>query len=173
MTTWRLQSRPAHPAGPWALWHTRSRADHRDVTDLDHKTGLVILDDERCWQLLETHQVGRLAVAIANLPDIFPVNYRVDGRSIVIHTAPGTKLAAGVLGRGVAFEVDELDEERRLGWSVVVQGPAEELTTSAEKMAAEELGVDSWSEHPKYRFMRITPTRVTGRSTEGAVPPPE
>jgi len=141
------------------------------MTQRDDKTGLVILNEETCWQLMATHEVGRLAVSIANLPDIFPVNYRVDGRTIVIQTAPGTKLAAGVLGRGIAFEVDQLDDERRLGWSVVAQGPAEELTTTSEKMTADELGIDSWSAHPKFRFMRITPTRITGRSTDGASPP--
>ena len=64
-----------------------------------------------CWLLLGQSEVGRLAVAIRNRPDIFPVNYAVDGESIVINTAPGTKLAAAVLGRSVAFEVDLIDPE--------------------------------------------------------------
>ena len=30
-----------------------------------------VLDEHECWELLRSHAVGRLAVAIANRPDIF------------------------------------------------------------------------------------------------------
>ena len=41
-----------------------------------------------------------------NQPDIFPINYVVDHGAVVFRTAEGTKLAAAVLGQGVAFEID-------------------------------------------------------------------
>ena len=71
--------------------------------------GLEVLDLDTCWQLLDTHHVGRLAVSIANQPEIFPINYVVDDQSLVFVTAEGTKLAAAVLGTGVAFEIDSAD----------------------------------------------------------------
>ncbi|MEO8330084.1 MAG: pyridoxamine 5'-phosphate oxidase family protein, partial [Candidatus Nanopelagicales bacterium] len=37
------------------------------------------LDREACWSLLRLADVGRLAVIVDAHPDIFPVNYAVDG----------------------------------------------------------------------------------------------
>lgn len=92
----------------------------------DPRTGLVELDEEECWRLLAGEQVGRLAVIVGTHPDIFPVNYRVWNRRIVIRTEAGTKLAGAVLDRFVAFEVDEVDVADHSGWSVVVAGTAHE-----------------------------------------------
>ena len=80
------------------------------------------LSQSECWDLLRREVVGRLAVAVANIPDIFPINYIVDHGSIVFRSAPGTKLAAAVLGRGVALEIDGYDTIDTTAWSVVVKG---------------------------------------------------
>ena len=125
--------------------------------------GLEILDEETCWQLLSTSYVGRLAVSIANQPEMFPVNYAVDGRTLVFVTAEGTKLAAAVLGEGVAFEIDAADPLFHTGWSVVVRGHAREIEQMDELMAAQELPLASWSSHDKRRWVRIEPLTVTGR----------
>jgi hypothetical protein len=132
---------------------------------VDPRTGLVSLSDDECWQLLRSHELGRLAVAADGRPDIFPVNYAVDGSDIVIRTAAGFKLAAAVLGPGVAFEIDGYDEERRAGWSVVVHGPAAEIEQTEELLRAEELKLEPWAEGDKPRYLRITATEVTGRRT--------
>ena len=116
-----------------------------------------------CWHLLRTVEVGRLAVAIRNRPDIFPVNYVVDAETILINTAPGTKLAAAVLGRAVAFEADVLDTVERSAWSVVVKGTADELTSLDDLIEVEALDIESWSPTEKRRFLRITPESITGR----------
>ena len=81
------------------------------------------LPEERCWELLADHDVGRLAVSVMNRPDIFPVNYVVADGAIMVRSAPGQKFAAATLGTAVAFEVDALDETTKTGWSIVVQGP--------------------------------------------------
>ncbi|MEZ5248043.1 MAG: pyridoxamine 5'-phosphate oxidase family protein [Ilumatobacteraceae bacterium] len=60
---------------------------------------MLVLGTDECWQLFRSAEVGRLAVSISNHPDIFPLNYVVDGESIVFRTAPGTKLAAAVPAR--------------------------------------------------------------------------
>lgn len=131
------------------------------MTDGEHR--LDALDTDECWRLIARSTVGRLAVSIANHPDIFPVNYVVDAGTIVVNTAPGTKLAAAVLGHGVAFEVDELDHDTHTGWSVVVKGEASEIEDLAGLMNAEELGIETWATSDKTRFVRITPVEVTGR----------
>jgi len=119
------------------------------------------LDEHQCWELLRSQEVGRLAVAIANRPDIFPINYVVDHASVVFRTAEGTKLASAVLGESVAFEIDgEADGE---AWSVVVKGPALEIERMYELFDALELPLYPWHAAPKHRFVRILPEHVTGR----------
>ena len=121
------------------------------------------LTEERCWQLLEQKRVGRLAISIQNEPDVFPVNYRVDNGRLYVQTAAGIKLAAAVLGTAVAFEVDAIDEENELGWSVVVKGAAKELETLDDRLLAEDLHIEPWARGQKNRFVEIVPTKVTGR----------
>ena len=119
------------------------------------------LDEHQCWELLRSQEVGRLAVAIANHPDIFPINYVVDHASVVFRTAEGTKLAAAVLGESVAFEADgETDGE---AWSVVVKGQAVEIERMYELFDAVELPLYPWHAAPKHRYVRIVPELVTGR----------
>jgi hypothetical protein len=86
------------------------------------RLGMTVLDTKTCLELLRAESVGRLAVAIHDHPDIFPVNFVVDRGTVVFRTAEGTKLAAAVLGRGVAFEIDGLDDAERQAWSVVIKG---------------------------------------------------
>jgi nitroimidazol reductase NimA-like FMN-containing flavoprotein (pyridoxamine 5'-phosphate oxidase superfamily) len=121
------------------------------------------LTTEDCWELLTFTDVGRLAVSIGDWPDIFPVNYVVDDRSIVFRSAEGTKLAAAVLGRAVAFEIDGYDPNAGEAWSVVAKGPAIELGSMTELFAAEDLPLFPWHASPKPRYVRIRPQEVTGR----------
>jgi len=122
---------------------------------------IVELDEHQCWELLRSQEVGRLAVAIANHPDIFPVNFVVDHASVVFRTAEGTKLAAAVLGESVAFEVD--GETGGEAWSVVVKGQAVEIEKMYELFDAVELPLYPWHAAPKHRYVRILPEMVTGR----------
>jgi nitroimidazol reductase NimA-like FMN-containing flavoprotein (pyridoxamine 5'-phosphate oxidase superfamily) len=125
--------------------------------------GITVLDQHECWELLRSAEVGRLAVSILERPDIFPINHVVDRGRIVFRTAAGTKLAAAVLGRAVAFEVDGYDPAKGEAWSVVVKGRARELEAMQEVVDALELPLFPWSAGPKPRFVRIDPDSVTGR----------
>jgi uncharacterized protein len=124
-------------------------------------TGIATLSTEECLELLASQTVGRLAVSIRDHPDIFPINYIVDRGGIVFRTAEGTKLAASVLGRGVAFEVDGLD--RQEAWSVIVKGHAVELQRMQELFEATDLPLFPWHAAPKHRFVRIVPMEMSGR----------
>ncbi len=124
---------------------------------------LTELSTKECWEVLGRRSVGRLAVAISYEPDIFPVNYGVDDATIVVRTAAGLKLAASVLGRAVAFEVDEVDEEQRIGTSVVVRGRAVEIERIEEVVEVERLGLEPWAAGARDRYLRIVPTHISGR----------
>jgi len=125
--------------------------------------GVSLLEPHECWELLRSTEVGRLAVAVMNQPDIFPVNYVVDHGSVVFRTAEGTKLAAATLGQGVAFEVDGYEPGNGEAWSVVLKGRAVEIAKMHEVLAATDLPLFPWQASPKPRFVRIDPESVTGR----------
>ncbi len=125
--------------------------------------GMIELSTSECWQLLRRAEVGRLAISISDHPDIFPVNYVVDGESVVFRTAAGTKLAASVLGTAVAFEIDGYEPVDGDAWSVVVKGTAREIEHMIEYFDAEELPLFPWNAAPKPNIVRIEAVEVTGR----------
>ena len=127
------------------------------------QNGMEELSAAECWRLLRDHEVGRLAVSIADHPDIFPINYVVDGDGIVFRTGAGTKLAASVLGRGVAFEIDGYDPIAGDAWSVVVKGHARQIEHMIEYFEADNLPLFPWHASPKPDIVRIEPAEVTGR----------
>lgn len=127
------------------------------------RTGLEIIEEAECWELLATRSVGRLAVSVMNRPDIFPINYRVTDGTVLLRTAAGMKLAAATLGTAIAFEVDELDEQTRHGWSIVIHGTAHEVSGVEDRLEAEDVAVEPWAESQKDRFVRIEIEEMTGR----------
>lgn len=133
---------------------------------IDGRTGLERLTREECLERLGAQQVGRLAVVSASRPLIFPVNYAMDGESVVFRTAAGTKFDAAVRGMAVAFEIDEFDAEHRTGWSVVVTGRAEEVVSEAHRDRLAHLPLRPWAAGPKDNWLTVTPTAITGRRVQ-------
>lgn len=119
------------------------------------------LDEERCWALLAANSMGRLAAAAAGEVDIFPLNYVVDGRTLVFRTAPGTKLVELTIHSNVALEIDGYSEVE--AWSVVVKGRATVIDARVEQEAVERLPLAPWIPTAKHVFVRITPNEVSGR----------
>jgi hypothetical protein len=138
--------------------------------DTDPKSGSTILSADACWALVRTTQLGRLAVSVANRPDIFPINFLVDHGSIVFRTAEGTKLAATATSPNVAFEVDGYDTAASQAWSVVIKGRAEEITGLYDLLESATLPLFPWQPGPKDRFVRIVATETTGRQFRVADP---
>jgi nitroimidazol reductase NimA-like FMN-containing flavoprotein (pyridoxamine 5'-phosphate oxidase superfamily) len=128
--------------------------------------GIEVLEATTCWELLRSTEVGRLAVSFGDQPDIFPVNFVVDHGTVVFRTAEGTKLAAAVLGRGVAFEADGYDADAGVAWSVVVKGHANEIERMQDVFDAADLPLFPWHAAPKHRFVRIEPEDISGRRFE-------
>jgi nitroimidazol reductase NimA-like FMN-containing flavoprotein (pyridoxamine 5'-phosphate oxidase superfamily) len=127
------------------------------------------MSEGECWAELSSRTLGRLATSVDGYPDIVPVNYIVQRRTILIRTAEGTKLASATINPRVAFEADDHDVAQ--GWSVVVKGQAHVLSSSEELAAAERAQVLSWVLTPKQRFIRIEPMEITGRRFQFGVEP--
>jgi nitroimidazol reductase NimA-like FMN-containing flavoprotein (pyridoxamine 5'-phosphate oxidase superfamily) len=132
------------------------------------------LDSGECLRLIAPGGVGRIAFTGRYGLSIFPVNYKVHDGSIVFRTAGdspfGEDLRTGIQDAEykVAFEIDHLDPAVREGWSVLIQGPAHHMDTSAERALAEEIGVEPWAGGKRDDAVRITPWRVTGRRVRQA-----
>ena len=119
-----------------------------------------ILDVATCWDLLGRRTVGRLAVSIAGQPDIFPVNYVVDGQSLVFRTAEGSKLLAASLGGRMAFQVDEWAHEGAV--SVLAHGTPH-VMEGEERESATSLELGPWVPTHKEHWVRLEVDEVTGR----------
>ena len=132
---------------------------------IDTRTGLERISRDECVELLATQEVGRLVVIDGDRALVFPVNYAMDGDAVVFRTAAGIKLSKARHHR-VTFEVDETDQGTRSGWSVVVQGVAQEVTNfDAVDVVTRltELKIGSWAPGDKPHVMRIVPLQITGR----------
>ncbi|MCX4744042.1 pyridoxamine 5'-phosphate oxidase family protein [Kitasatospora sp. NBC_01287] len=122
------------------------------------------LQAEESRARLGTHGVGRVGLATPEGPAVLPVNYTVLAGAIIYRTAAGTVTAA-VEGSEVAFEVDQVDQARRQGWSVLVVGTVEHITEpEAVRRLTELTAVEPWAGGRRELWVRINPTRVTGRA---------
>jgi nitroimidazol reductase NimA-like FMN-containing flavoprotein (pyridoxamine 5'-phosphate oxidase superfamily) len=123
---------------------------------------LVVMADEECWRLLASRPWGRLAVVVADHPEVFPVDHQVDNRTLLVRTEAGTKLRAAV-GARVGFEVDDVDDDERLGWSVMVAGYAEAVPAHGELDVDDAvMNAPLWTGE-RVHWLRIVPFKVTGR----------
>ncbi|MGF1664819.1 MAG: pyridoxamine 5'-phosphate oxidase family protein [Acidimicrobiia bacterium] len=130
---------------------------------VDH-AGLEILGRQECSELLRTTAVGRVAFLADGDISIMPVNYRMQGSSVVFRTTVGAKLEAAARHSPVAFEIDGWDAETQTGWSVVVKGVAAEVLDDAEAADLFDLGLRPWAEAAdRRRWVRIRPDEITGR----------
>lgn len=123
-----------------------------------HTRVLHELSRAECWELLSERTVARIAWCDRGMPEIRPVNYRVDGEHLVLQSAPGG-WHTGVDGEAVVLEVDDVDESTGTGRSVIVRGTARTL-----RPGSDELRVASVSWLPVRTVgVRVTPAEVTGR----------
>lgn len=131
--------------------------------------GVVILPVHECWELLGSLALGRLVTYAGGQPDIFPVNYVVQRRTVLFRTAEGTKLISAAINNRVLFEVD--DHNVAGAWSVIVRGTARSLRTPEELEDAESAQVLPWTRSEKTHYVRIIPESVTGRRFQFGSPP--
>ena len=89
---------------------------------------LEIMSDAECGAFLRSHDLGRIALLDRHgRPLIFPVNYVFDEGVVVFRTSRGTKLELAP-GTHVGFEIDSWEPASGIGWSVLVNGTARDVT---------------------------------------------
>jgi len=134
---------------------------------LDEEMTLSELDREECLRLVAAGTVGRVVAVrpMGRTPVIRPVNYGFDqaSQSVVFRCIAGTKFGTLMRATHAWFEIDAIDRERRAGWSVIVSGVSELVTSAAEARRLDAMGVDSWIAAERSEWIRIRAGVVTGR----------
>lgn len=133
-----------------------------EETPTEHRIPAVErLDEATCWGLLRRAHLGRLGIQAGDGVEIFPVNYAVHARTVVLRSTHGEKLVDLTIRPRVAFEIDGRDGQQL--WSVVVKGVARAPDSRTELQELHELRLASYSPVPKTVYVVIEPESVTGR----------
>jgi len=140
---------PSAGPGPAALQHT-----------------LRTLSPDECFDLLEPGGIGRVGFSSADGIVMLPVNFAMMAKAIIFRTAPDTLLAL-YADTEVSFEADHLDEALHEGWSVLVRGHAHTVTDERQvKYLQDRTNIQPWASGARDVYVRIAPTRITGRRIE-------
>src|SRR5687768_16593198 len=117
---------------------------------------LVELTAEECLGLLASRTVGRIGFVSPSGPLIFPVNYSLSGDAIVFRTLPYGVIANSAHEAEVAFEVDDLDEAMKAGWSVLATGRSRRIEEPDEvQVIRRELDPAPWVDGQRNPYFRV------------------
>lgn len=119
------------------------------------------LSESENAERLATVSLGRVGV-LGSVPAILPVNFALLDHDVVFRTDRGAKLSMAVYESLVVFEADDIDSQRRTGWSVVVLGHAEIVTDRSTLARVDSLPLEHWLPGLD-AVVRIRPVRMTGR----------
>ena len=124
---------------------------------------LEALTSEECRAQLTGARIGRVVFVDGRGPVALPVNYGMFDGDIVFRTAAASSLLASTYVDRVGFEVDEIDERRHEGWSVLATGSARLVTDETELRSLQRLSVTPWAEGPRTQYVRIIVRTIAGR----------
>ncbi len=131
---------------------------------MDQAGAIEELGRDECLELMATQRVGRLGVVVDGVPLVLPMQFVLDGATVVLQTNQGSKTLHTPL-TSVSFEVDHVDWDQGVGWSVLVQGIGEDISTAIDERseARRSLAVHTWAPPPADRWLSIVPRMITGR----------
>lgn len=126
-----------------------------------------------CRAVLERGVVGRVGICTPDGPYIIPVNYTVLDEAIAFRTSPFSLLASHARAAVVAFEVDHLEPERFLGWSVLARGRAEVVDDPHRVDRIRRLAPPvPWASGSRNLYFQVVWTTLTGRQVGTNEPRP-
>ena len=132
---------------------------------------IIVLDGDACRQLLSSHPTGLGRVAFAedgdpDWPTVLPVNYTYIDGHVYFRTFEGSKLYAALRHQRVAFEVDNVDEAWKEGWSVLARGGLA-VVRDRDVAAAVDAQLASWAAGDEEQLVALAIDEVTGRRVIG------
>jgi nitroimidazol reductase NimA-like FMN-containing flavoprotein (pyridoxamine 5'-phosphate oxidase superfamily) len=127
-----------------------------------------VLAEDECFALVDTMQLGRIALTERALPSVLPVRYtRLGDGSLLFRVGEGTILRAARMGQIVCFEADSGDHHLEGAWSVTAIGQLTVVDDPRTLEEAESLDLVPWSQWSN-TFVRLAPEVVNGRRLEPA-----
>jgi len=127
------------------------------------------LTEAESLRLIEQAEVGRIGFTGRFGPLVLPVNFKVLDGSVVFRTEAGSPLGedlrTGIADAEykVAFEIDDINNAERTGWSVLIQGAVHYVDDEEERAAVVKAGVEPWAGGERDLYVRIRPTLISGR----------
>ncbi|MBI5090035.1 MAG: pyridoxamine 5'-phosphate oxidase family protein [Actinobacteria bacterium] len=127
------------------------------------RQGMSVLAEDECFELLDTMQLGRIALTERALPSVLPVRYaRFGDGSLLFRVGDGAILRAAQMGQIVCFEADSGDHTLERAWSVTAIGQLTVVADAGLLAQAEAIDLVPWSAWSN-TFVRLAPQVVNGR----------
>lgn len=124
----------------------------------------IVLGSDECAGLLRAGTFGRMAVTTPGGPEIVPVNYRVVADEIVVRTGAWSLLARWADQAQVSFEIDLVDYQKWIGWSVIARGVAEVVPIGpASPDVVDVVAPRPWVDGERTALVRLRWSSLSGR----------
>lgn len=121
------------------------------------------VDEDECFALLDSTTVGRVGLVHEGRVEIIPVNYRMQGRDVLLRTSDDGILAESIEQEQVAFEVDHHDDLGGTAWSILLSGRLEAMTPAEVAAIHGRRGPLPWAGGNREFWLRYVTERVSGR----------
>jgi nitroimidazol reductase NimA-like FMN-containing flavoprotein (pyridoxamine 5'-phosphate oxidase superfamily) len=133
------------------------------LMDQDAGGGFEALTEEECFEHLQHRSIGRVAISVAGVPSVFPVNYQVVDGVIYFMSGEGIKLQAARRMDVIALQIDEFDTCYHHGWSVLAVGVARVVDDPRLVDEVRRSGLRTWAPGRRDGLIQIRPESVSGR----------
>jgi nitroimidazol reductase NimA-like FMN-containing flavoprotein (pyridoxamine 5'-phosphate oxidase superfamily) len=131
------------------------------------------LTREECLALLRgSIYLGRIGYVVDGVPVIVPVNFVLDGDTVVFCTTKGSKLSWLSNHTRIAFQADQAHALDQSGWSALIRGTAQEVTDAAAVRRLRRGSLRSWTVSSTEHWVRITVDHISGRRLGHRLHPP-
>lgn len=122
------------------------------------------LGHDECLTRMATQRLGQLGVVVDGVPLVLPMRFAMEGETVVLQTNQGAKVFHAPLN-AVSFEVNYVNWDKGEGWSVLIQGIGEDISSALDERSEtlRSLTVHSWAPPPADRWLKIIPHKITGR----------
>jgi hypothetical protein len=115
-------------------------------------------------EILATHPVSRVTIAVTGSPMVFPVHhYVVDFNTIVFPCDEFSQYVDTSNGVRMSLEAEGVDDGDPLGWYVRVNGIARDVVDPTELARLRELVGEPRDAGPETHWIQLRPETITGR----------
>lgn len=125
-----------------------------------------VLEYRECLRLLDTVPMGRVLYTEEALPAFRLVDFKMCRGAVIIRSRRESRLAAAMRDSVVAFQVEEMTEDLRAGWTVSVVGHVSEVRGRED--------FDAFSAPPLWApvdsYFEIAVERITGERIDPGRP---